>query len=267
MQRTAINYERKDTEYAKSQDLAYGIGKYMNTKKKLDGYVLKLIACAAIAVNYLSLVVFNSDNAGIIVGNIIGRISFPILAYLIVEGFFHSSDLKKYVIRLLALAVISEPCMDFALGTYKGGIAGMMQYQNPVFTLLIGLIAVYFYDKIVTKYQNDNFKMNMYGAGVILLSAFLAVLIKSDYSIVGILMIIIFYLFRKNSRMMFIAFVAICGVFMDQTNSITIVYSFAPMLALPLIYKYSGQEGRKNKILFYAFYPVLLLLVGIIRIL
>ena len=67
---------------------------------------------------------------------LIGRVSFPIFCFLLVEGFFHTHNLKKYILNLGIFALISEPVYDLACA----GTLFSLGQQNVLFTLLLGLI-------------------------------------------------------------------------------------------------------------------------------
>ena len=84
-------------------------------KKIFSNYTLKLIATIAMILDHLAIIFFSSTSFIYLILRIIGRISFPIYAFLIVEGFFHTKSLTKYLSRLILLAFISEPIYDYAL--------------------------------------------------------------------------------------------------------------------------------------------------------
>ena len=67
-----------------------------------------------------------------------GRVAFPIFAFMAVEGYFHTHDLKKYTLRLLLFALLSEVPFDLMYG----GTWFYPVHQNVIWTLLIGLLGI-----------------------------------------------------------------------------------------------------------------------------
>ena len=113
---------------------------------------------------------------------IIGRLAFPIYSFLLVEGFIHTSNLKKYVKRLLIFAILSEMPFDYAFyGTIN------WNHQNIFFTLLIGLIAMY----LIDNKNSSNNALIAVGAGI------LTIIMSTDYNYIGIIYILSFY-YSKN---------------------------------------------------------------------
>ena len=104
--------------------------------QRLDGTVLKLIACLSMFIDHLGAVCFS----GMMGFRIIGRLAFPIYCFLLVEGAVHTHDMKKYILRMGIFALISEVPFDLAFYhrlVYTG-------HQNVFFTLGLGLLAIWF---------------------------------------------------------------------------------------------------------------------------
>lgn len=72
--------------------------------QRMDGTVLKLIACLSMFIDHLGAVCFS----GMMGFRIIGRLAFPIYCFLLVEGAVHTHDMKKYILRMGIFALISE---------------------------------------------------------------------------------------------------------------------------------------------------------------
>ena len=77
----------------------------------------------------------------------VGRIAFPIFAFMTVEGYFHTHNLKKYIFRMLFFAVVSEIPFDLMYG----GTWFYPVHQNVIWTLLLGLSGIYLMEKVRCK--------------------------------------------------------------------------------------------------------------------
>ncbi|MDF2886393.1 MAG: hypothetical protein K0R23_778 [Lacrimispora sp.] len=179
----------------------------------------------------------------------IGRISFPIFCFLLVEGFLHTKDVKKYGIRLLAFALISEIPFDLAIfnSWFHPG------YQNVFFTLFIGLWVLEWYQKAMGDPLWQLFAIGV-GCGV-------SILLKSDYNIDGIALILVLYVFRDNKKLQTV----LSGI---MAALISLSCLGAGVFALLPIHMYNGKKGERNlKYLFYWFYPLHLILLYILRLL
>lgn len=224
-------------------------------KFRINGFTLKIIACISLICWLSVYVVFGIDTYLNFVLAGIGIAGYPILAFTISEGFLHSSSLKKYIIRLAILAAISELFYDFAMNKFK--TPDVFDSQNIVFTLLIGLIGLYYYDLVMMKYKNNKLLMNVLIVLVILSTSVISIIISSEFNYYGVLMIFIMYMFRKDKVSMVLAITA-QTVFMGND------LMYFQLLSLPLLLLYSGQEGKKAQKFFYAFYPVILALAGVV---
>lgn len=176
----------------------------------------------------------------------LGRIAFPIFCFLIVEGFFHTHDVRRYMGRLGVFALISEIPYDLAFR----GVPLEYAHQNVFFTLLIGI------GMMVLLERNREWPVK---AVILLLAMWLAVLIRSDYNFRGVLLIFVFYIFHEYRWLAVTA-----GGFWNFLYQ-GVIQKYGVLSVLPLAL-YNGERGRKMKYFFYIFYPAhLLLLYGISR--
>ena len=183
----------------------------------------------------------------------IGRLAFPLVCFTLVEGFVHTTSKKKYICRLTALAIVSEIPYDYAR---KGEIINLST-QNTIFTLLIALLCLCIIEKIRENYVDKNkFLEGLFVLLTINIGCLLEVVLKSDYGVYGFLAIMCMYLFKKKKMLG-----NILGIVILCLNSLIEVFAFFDLI---LIHKYNGTRGKANKWLFYLFYPIHLLVLGMI---
>ncbi len=208
----------------------------------LDSFQLKCIAIVSMALDHTGAVLYPSQ----IWLRCLGRIAFPIFCFLIVEGFFHTHDVRRYMGRLGVFALISEIPYDLAFR----GVPLEYAHQNVFFTLLIGI------GMVVLLERNRERPVK---AVILLLAMWLAVLIRSDYNFRGVLLIFVFYIFHESRWLAVTA-----GGFWNFLYQ-GVIQKYGVLSVLPLAL-YNGERGRKMKYFFYIFYPAhLLLLYGISR--
>lgn len=206
---------------------------------------LKIIALISMIIDHYGAI-FQS---GVDIYRIIGRIAFPIYAFLLVEGYAHTSNVKKYATRLFIFALVSE--VPFDLAFY--GRLGFM-HQNIFFTLFIGLVLMYFLDKKEVKYKINKILL-------IIIALFISMLTSVDYNYLGIIYILIFYYTRDYPNPKKIINQSLM-IFLINLSRIGFVQQYC-LLAFPLIYFYNGKLGPNNKWLqmfFYVAYPLHLFL-------
>ncbi len=235
----------------------------MAAKKKfgfLSANALKLIAMASMVIDHASVIFLGTDNT---VWRNIGRIAFPIFAFLIAQGAVHTKNKLKYALRLLAFAFISEVPYDRVFN----GVWLEFKEQNVFFTLFTGLIAVYVLDFLRDRGLGALGIITTLACG--LASGFLA----GDYGFMGVVVITLMYMFSTvKTDVRYIGF-ALSGLMT------TLVYVFpdkigfypsqvyAALCFIPLAL-YSGKRGRRtNKYFFYAFYPAHIIILYAIKML
>lgn len=174
----------------------------------------------------------------------IGRVAFPIFIFLLIEGFYHTKNRWKYARNLLLFGLLSEIPFDLAFS----GVPFDWGYQNVMFTLLLGFITMWVDDKVKTE------SMGYVKSGIcFIICASIAYFAHTDYYYFGVLAIYVLYQVRKYKSIFNIA-----GILL-----------FAWELTAPIAFLftslYNGKRGLSLKYFFYLFYPVHLLLLGLVR--
>jgi len=196
----------------------------------------------------------------------IGRISFPLFAFLIAEGCKHSKDLVKYMQRLLIVAMITEiPFLLFSNGFIMPvdmGNSFSYDSRNILFTLFLGVMTVYLYERI----KSSEFKKSAIVApAVVLLTASVAEFASTDYGGRGILLIFLLYLARtklmKAEVIVFFAFLQLTYnlnplQYISQISMATNIQFFAlTILMIVCINLYNGKREFNFEYLRYFMYP------------
>lgn len=196
------------------------------------------------------------------IGRMIGRIAFPIFAYLIVQGYFKTSNLKNYLCRLAIFAGISEPTYRYVLCNIPGTNLYLNQ-RNIIFTLLLGLITIVILDRIRnSSLQEKRVVFNLLSAGVIALFSALLILCHGSYSEFGyaILLMCGFYYCHGNKKAELLVFILIVGFLRGGIE-------FFAILAAPFLWCHNGVQGPRAKYFFYFFYPGHLIVLKLLELL
>ena len=212
-----------------------------------SGSTLKIIAVVTMLIDHIASRILYAEEYAVLykIMRYTGRISFPIFCFLLVEGFFHTRNVKKYMLRLAIFSVISEIPFDMSR---TGRFVLEFNHQNVFFTLLIGLVVIFFMDKFKS---NGIIQCVICAAGCLL-----AYFMKTDYRYYGILQIAAFYYFSQMwlIKDLCVSWVNIC---MGQPTAIA---------ALGFTELYNGKRGLNLKYLFYVFYPLHLIVLYFIRV-
>lgn len=244
------------------------------TEKRLMGFTsahLHIIGMTFMLCDHLWAVgIIQSD-----VFTIIGRIAFPIFAFLMVEGFSHTKSVRKYLQRLFIFAVLSEIPFNLVVG---GGNLFYPPHQNVLWTFLLGLLMLHYLEK----QRHKAFPTRVLVSGLLLaVFLLLALLGMVDYYAPGILTIFVFYLCHERKWYCYLG--QLLGLWYINFNILGgLVYpvsfgdwyfeipqqGFALLSLLP-IWLYNGRKGYDKKwfkYFCYAFYPAHLLILGLLSI-
>ena len=219
----------------------------------LSGSTLKLIAVFSMLLDHVGAVLTASYLPWLTL-RLIGRVAFPIFCFLLVEGFVHTNNLKRYGLRLAAFALLSE--LPFDLAFHHAPF--YPNAQNVFFTLLIGLFTI-----ALIRYEETACKTRPFAffciAATLAAGMALAHLLRTDYGAYGVLVIFLFY-WQRGHRQLACISACVCLCFLSDLE----ITAFA---AIPLIGLYNGRRGLHFKYFFYACYPVHLLLLWLLSLL
>lgn len=197
--------------------------------------------------------------------HLIGRLTAPIMWFFVSEGFYYTKNVKKYMLRMFIFAVISHFAYCFAFGInpipFSTGIFNQTSIMYPLFISVV-----------VLWLQNKEKRMNKY-----LKFAIIFVLIWSafpaDWSCIAVLAIVNMYSKRgdlKGQMKAMIFWVFIYGVisffFVSKVYALELV---GVLMVYPLLKMYNGEKGKADwmKWFFYIYYPLHLVIIGIMRVL
>lgn len=223
-------------------------------KTNLDTNLIKLIAIISMTVDHVGGAFFPEYP----VFRWIGRIAFPLFCYCLTVGMLYTHDIKKYLLRLGAFALISQPFWILAFNS--DDIVGNIFNLNIFFTLIVSLLATWgFKEK----------KWWLFIAGIILLNV-----VNFDYAMTGLILMMIFYLCRNKPWLGAIIYTltylpALNGYMEDplalKIGGHAIGFEIFALLALPFIYIHTKSNLKISKWFFYIYYPVHLFAIFLIQ--
>ncbi|HHU71279.1 MAG TPA: hypothetical protein GXZ21_04485 [Clostridiales bacterium] len=218
----------------------------------MSSFGLKMIAIITMLIDHIGVVMIPSNTTAYLIFRSIGRLAFPIFAFLIVEGFYHTRDVKKYLARLGIFALVSE--LPFDLAFYGNFYMG---HQNIFFTLFLGLLLIVLMKEVESKFSKKEVLLNLINSILIISFCVIAFFLEVDYNFLGVLLIVAFYLFRGHKILLVLSMLIIFGAILGGISVLA-------TLSMAFIAIYNGKKGKSMKYFFYTFYPAHLLILFLI---
>jgi len=236
-------------------------------KQGLTTNDLKSIAIVAMTMDHVAMAFIPSNTVIYQLFRVVGRLTIVIMCYMIVEGYNHTHNMKKYLARMFMFAIVSHvPYVFFHTGKISL-FFGENRFQTSVmWPLFLGLV-------LLCIWNNDKFKKPY---KIILLILMCVLAMPGDWSIFAVLWIWgfgIFYGNRKKQMIfygvlaMFTALVSAIMWGMSETNLwYKEIFQFGLLCAIPVLLKYNGKLGKckHTKWIFYIYYPIHMIILGII---
>jgi len=238
---------------------------------KLDAYQLKWIAIVAMVLNHIVIAWWAIVPLSLAFPMYaVGGLTFPIMAFFVVEGYKHTSSLKRYVGRILVVGLIALPFHFLTLGL------AFAPTLNIMFTIALSLGVLAMYDKI----QRRWLFWTIFVLVIVPISLFF------EWSLSGILLVLLFYIIKNEMRRRILPPLIIAVLTFVLTSLGTLVnmevvgmgglmsepmfsavnatFLIGIVLASWLLAGFTGERGKRMKWLFYAFYPAHLAILAIV---
>lgn len=226
----------------------------MKSTPSVTAFALKVAAIVGMTCNHIANVFGTELSGGVMVALYsLGGLTFPIMAYLLCEGYRHTSSVRRYAERLAVFAAISQVPYSLLFGTTG----------NVLITLLIGLGMLWLLD-----HKRQNLPLCALGLLGGLAASFLC-----DWGVIGPLMIMLFWHYHDRPRGVAVAMVVpllglglpALSTALDDPAPLSLgvlgYYTVGFGLATALMLSYNGQRGRPLKWFFYVYYPAHLLVL------
>lgn len=209
----------------------------------LNGNTLKLIALLAMTVDHMGEILFPQ----IILLRIIGRLAYPIFAFMISEGCFYTKHKYRYFFEVLGIGALCQIVYFVVFGSL---------YMNIMIVFAFSILIIFAIQKAI---DTKNAGIMVLALSLIGLAFFLSVILpryvkglQFDYGFVGIILPVAVYLIPRF-RLKLVVFAAGLVVLAILNNPAVQLWS---LLSLPLLMLYNGERGKlKIKHFFYIYYP------------
>lgn len=235
--------------------------------KKLNSNHLKIIAIIAMTIDHIADLLY-PGMPNIFMSNImhiIGRLTAPIMFFFICEGYYYTKDVKKYISRLFIFALISHfaYCFAFGINFIPFSTGNIFNQTSIMWTLAWAVVALHIL------HGKNNLKEWQKWLLIILINL---ITFSSDFSSIAVMAILFMYDRRDNLKGQMISMMAwlslyalISYLFVSKTYGLI---AMTAILVYPLLKKYNKERGKTKwlKWFFYLYYPLHLIIIGVLRI-
>ncbi len=226
---------------------------FKNMHSGLTNNQLKIIAMVSMLIDHTGMGIFPEHE----IFRIMGRLAFPIFAYMIAEGCFYTKHKIKYLLMIAGLGIGCQVVYT---------IASHSLYQNILLTFTFSVITIFAIDNFLEKKNKISF-LCMCGVifSVVLISLVFPVIFKEkgfdiDYGFPGVLLPVAVY-YSPTKKLKIISASAVLTGMAFLSGGI----QFFSLFSVPLLMLYNGKRGKLNmKYVFYIFYPAHLAIIYMI---
>ena len=221
----------------------------------LDGTMLKIIAMVSMVFDHAG----DIFSPGLLWPRMIGRLAMPIFSFCIAEGYIHTRDRKRYLLRIGIFALVSEVPFDLA---FEGRIN--LTHQNIMLTFFLAVLALMIFDLIRGEKKEDTGKYStgktILGTLTVIVMAVIALLVRADYTVFAVIAVFLFYVFKDSGQLVR---TGVGVAFLSLTR--TMGYYCTTVLSMIPLLLYNGKKGKGLKWFFYVFYPGHLIVLYLLK--
>ncbi|WP_375471984.1 TraX family protein [uncultured Nostoc sp.] len=207
---------------------------------KISAFSIKILAAVFMVMDHVCYLLMPE----LVVLHLLGRLSFPLFAWLLAEGEKHTRNVYRYGSRLLITAIISQPIYSVVFQSLA---------LNILFTLLLGLVML----RLVKCYSQLWQQLIIIG-----LCAVVAEGLGVEYGVYGIGVIFLMSLADKLKPKVWLLYWCFFH-FILVTLFITDILQYWAIIAGFIVFQFNGKQGSRAR-WFYVFYPTHLIILGII---
>lgn len=226
----------------------------MNKRKFFTGNQLKIVAAIAMVIDHIGAYLLPHFT----ILRIIGRLSYPIFAFMIGEGFEHTKNRKKYLLRMVAMAAFLQLVYAVVMKS---------AYQCIFVTFSLSIALCMLADNVIKR--DDTLSWTLFSLatiGICFITTRLSDMLREtgfaiDYGFFGVMLPVVVFMARTKTTKLIMLTVMLCLMWAVSGY----IQGFA-LLAVPLIALYNGERGKlKLKNFFYIFYPAHLAFIYLIQ--
>lgn len=226
----------------------------LTSKLGLTNNQLKIIAMVTMLIDHVGVALLPQ----FVILRVIGRLSFPIFAYMIAEGCRYTKNRVRYFGTLAGFAIVCQTANYIATGSL---------YQCILITFSISVALIFSIDRYLKKQTYASLILALIlGIAAIFVTVCLPVLLKKygfevDYGVFGMLLPVAVY-FAKGKVQKLVS----CAILLSALAMMLGARQWLGLLSLPLLFLYNGKRGKLNlKYMFYIFYPSHLAVIYLIQ--
>lgn len=220
----------------------------------MNGFQLKLLAVILMILDHIGY--FFPDTSTIWL-RFVGRLSMPIFVFILVQGYLHTKNIKKYISRISIFGTFMF-FMNIIISIIgnKLGVSKKLSPLLPNIFITMSLCLLFLF--IFNLFKNEMNRGNKFKS-IIYISILILILILSsfvEYSLISMGLTLIFYIFRNDKNKMVIAYIVgsiILSFLFSNWIQCFMVFAIMPILL------YNNEKGYANifwKYFFYFFYPI-----------